>query len=299
MATPLYTKPNSEKYFDTPGTVVTTFLSANDEVPPYPVQRSFYLGTTEDIPNLVFTSISDAVDYFAESAGDELALYYNNQYGTDYAYAGYTYFDVPQKEIVDAKQPLSPALTAFAAMAPLGNNKMVHTDGSGNLVSNNIADFLNFLGVTAALNGKFATPTGTTSQYIRGDGSLATLPSAPTRTFNNPTRSLNTSYQVSTTQDAVVNVSVDVSCALTLAGGQTGTVFLEYADDSGMTTNLKECSRFVNGNTGTLTVGLNITQNATGTLTGVVPAGKYVRIRTANTAGTPTFTFRSAQEVLL
>jgi hypothetical protein len=27
-----------------------------------------------------------------------------------------------------------------------------------------------------ALNGKFNNPTGTTSQYIRGDGSLATLP---------------------------------------------------------------------------------------------------------------------------
>jgi hypothetical protein len=29
-------------------------------------------------------------------------------------------------------------------------------------------------------NGKFNTPSGTTSQYVRGDGSLATLPSSPT-----------------------------------------------------------------------------------------------------------------------
>ena len=29
-------------------------------------------------------------------------------------------------------------------------------------------------------NGKFNTPTGTTSQYVRGDGSLATLPTSPT-----------------------------------------------------------------------------------------------------------------------
>jgi len=41
-------------------------------------------------------------------------------------------------------------------------------------------------GVTSAiqtqLNGKFATPTGTTSQYLRGDGSLATFPTIPTGT---------------------------------------------------------------------------------------------------------------------
>lgn len=33
-------------------------------------------------------------------------------------------------------------------------------------------------GLQTALSGKFPTPTGTTSQYIRGDGSLATFPTA-------------------------------------------------------------------------------------------------------------------------
>ena len=32
----------------------------------------------------------------------------------------------------------------------------------------------------STFNGKFNTPTGTTAQYVRGDGSLATLPSSPT-----------------------------------------------------------------------------------------------------------------------
>jgi hypothetical protein len=32
----------------------------------------------------------------------------------------------------------------------------------------------------STFNGKFNTPTGTTSQYVRGDGSLATLPTSPT-----------------------------------------------------------------------------------------------------------------------
>jgi len=34
-----------------------------------------------------------------------------------------------------------------------------------------------------ALGGKFDTPTGTTAQYIRGDGSLATFPSTGSSGF--------------------------------------------------------------------------------------------------------------------
>lgn len=112
-------------------------------------------------------------------------------------------------------------------------------------------------------------------------------------------RSLNSAYQISAERDTLVNYSVDISTTLSLTGGQTGTVFLEYADNSGMTTNVVEVCRFVNGNTGTLTIGLNITQNSTGQLSGVIPAGKYARIRTANTTGTPTFTYRSGQEALV
>ncbi len=123
-----------------------------------------------------------------------------------------------------------------------------------------------------------------------------TIPTTPSRSFASPTRSLNSSFQISTTRDAIVNYSVDISSTLSLTTGQTGTAFLEYADNSGFTTNVVEICRFVNGNTGTLAVGLGLTQNVTGGLNGVVPANKYVRIRTT---GTATATFRSGQEVLL
>lgn len=36
------------------------------------------------------------------------------------------------------------------------------------------------INLQTTLNGKFNTPTGTTSQYVRGDGTLATFPSIPT-----------------------------------------------------------------------------------------------------------------------
>lgn len=123
--------------------------------------------------------------------------------------------------------------------------------------------------------------------------------SSGAKTFNYPTRSLNTAFQPSTTKDVAVAYSVDIACSLSLVTGQQGTVYLEYADNSTFTTNVVEVARFVNGNTGTLTVGLALTQNATGTLSGIIPAGKHVRLRTQNNTGTPTFTYRRAQEVTL
>lgn len=117
--------------------------------------------------------------------------------------------------------------------------------------------------------------------------------------FANPSRTLNSAFQISAGRAARVSYAVEVSCALTLVTGQQGTVYLEYADDSGFTTNVVEVNRFVNGNTGTLAIGLALTQITAGTLAGVIPAGKYVRLRTQNNTGTPTFTFRRAQEVLV
>ncbi len=126
-----------------------------------------------------------------------------------------------------------------------------------------------------------------------------TIPTVPSRSFANPTRSLNTAFQISSTRDAMVSYGVDIAATLTLTGGATGTLFLEYADNSGFTTNVVTVNNTANGNTGTLTVGLSLTQTATATVCGVIPASKYVRLRTANTTGTPTFTWRSGQEVLL
>lgn len=117
--------------------------------------------------------------------------------------------------------------------------------------------------------------------------------------LSHPTPTLNSGAVLSTTRDALVNYCVDISATLSLLAGQRGTVFLEYADDSGFTTNLKEVSRFSNGNTGALALGLNLTQTVTGTVSGLIPAGKYRRLRTNNDTGSPSFVARPSQEVLL
>lgn len=221
--------------------------------------------------------------------------------------------------------------------------------------------------LTSGLAAKFNTPTGTTTQYVRGDGSLATLPviptvvsaftndagyltgitnsqvitaigytpynatnpssyvnqagarssisltttgigaasyssttgvlnvPTPTRTFANPTRALNTAFQISTTQDALVSYAVDVTVAAVLIAGTSGRVYLEYATDSAFTTGVTTVTSSGNSTGGVL----SITNLNTATLAGVIPAGKYVRLRTVNVTGTPTYAFQSAQEVLI
>lgn len=127
----------------------------------------------------------------------------------------------------------------------------------------------------------------------------AFIKNKPSVSYATTTRSVNTAFQVSSTSAAFVSYTVDVATTLSLTGGETGTVTLQYADDSGFTTNVKTVQSSVNGNTGTLTIGLAMTQTSTASLTGIIPAGKYVKIVTANTAGTPTFTYRTQQEVLI
>lgn len=134
---------------------------------------------------------------------------------------------------------------------------------------------------------------------VATSGSYTDLTNKPTRTYSNPSRSLNTAFQVSTTQDSRVRYSVRIANTLTLSGGAAGDVVLEYADNSGFTTNVKEVGRVGNGNTGTLVVGLTLNDAIAVQVDGEIPAGKYVRLRTSNTTGTPTYTILTAQEVTM
>lgn len=126
-----------------------------------------------------------------------------------------------------------------------------------------------------------------------------TAASSAALTFNNPARTLNTAFQISTTQNTFVTYSVDTTCVMSLTSGQSGTAVLEYADDSGFTTNVKTACKPTQANSGTLTIGLALTQINGVVLHGIIPAGKYVRIRTINNTGTPTFVLQNSQEVLM
>lgn len=120
----------------------------------------------------------------------------------------------------------------------------------------------------------------------------------PITSFANPSRTLGTAFQISTTRNARVSYAVQIAATLSLTSGQSGSVVLEYADDSGITTNVVTVQSSTNANTGALAIGLNLVQTITATLTGEIPAGKYVRIRSVSNTGTPSFTMSTAQEVL-
>ncbi len=108
--------------------------------------------------------------------------------------------------------------------------------------------------------------------------------------------SFGTAVQLSTTQDGRVNASCNISCTMSLTSGQEGKISLEISPNgsTGWTT-IGEGSA---SNSGSLTIGLNLTQKNPVNISGDIPAGYYYRLSTSNVTGTPTFTFNRAQEVL-
>lgn len=116
---------------------------------------------------------------------------------------------------------------------------------------------------------------------------------APTPVPSTISRTLNSAYQISATRPVLVSYNVDISVVSLLLAGTQGTVTLQYADTVAMSNPVTVAS--ATNSTGGV---LNVANVGTAALVGFVPAGKYVRIVTANTAGTPTFTFRNGQETI-
>lgn len=127
---------------------------------------------------------------------------------------------------------------------------------------------------------------------------------SPTKVFNNtPGRTLTastgaTGFQPSASSDTLVNYSTSISTSITLSGNSAGYVALEISPTNSATpANWVEIGRVSSGQSGVLAVGLSLNQTGGGQLTGVVPAGYFAKIRTVNTAGTPTYAVNGQQEV--
>lgn len=171
-------------------------------------------------------------------------------------------------------------------------------DTSDNFISNNIVS----LAGISLVSGTWAFIQSAVSTYATGQGNtLVSLVSevsmnAAVRTVNTPTRVLNTAYTPSSTLPTMVIMSVEIDASLSLTGGTKGTVTL-LASNNSFSTSTAE-SETVNGNTGTLTIGLNTVGAGGGTVIGFVPAGWAYKAVTASSTGTATFSVLSTTEIV-
>lgn len=122
---------------------------------------------------------------------------------------------------------------------------------------------------------------------------------------NNASRSIVTNasaangWQVSPTRPANVAYSVAITKTATIGGGSTGYVLLEIAATNSATPgDWQEVARLYNGQTITLAVALQSVQVIAGQIGCVVPVGYYVRLRSVNVAGSPSYSYQSGQEVV-
>mgnify|MGYP001584261081 CR=1 FL=1 len=130
---------------------------------------------------------------------------------------------------------------------------------------------------------------GVSANYSREDHAhpIFVLPvSAP----NARTLSLATAYQATNTaKPAVVTINLSSSAAISLSGGTTNTADVVIGPTNGVAGGTGTAiGKYANSNTGTLTIGLNISTVAANPTTFVLPAGWFFAVR--QTAGTVTIT---------
>lgn len=125
-----------------------------------------------------------------------------------------------------------------------------------------------------------ATPTALSLSLVTGTGAVGTL--------------------ISATNSAFVYCSVTIATTATIGGAASGTVVLETAPTNSATAgDWVEIDRFTNGQAITLAIALQSVQTLGGAVSGFVPAGYYVKLRSINNSGTPTYSFNSGQKTLI
>lgn len=199
--------------------------------------------------------------------------------------------------------PITGNPSNFLTSADL-NNYLLKSDTTGKFYprTGNPDAFINQSGARAAIS---LTTIGTGIPTYNNSTGVINIPQNTPSVNNNPGRSLvsNASaangFQVSTTRDADVRYSVTINTSVSLSGNASGYVVIETCPTNSATaSDWTEVARVTSGQSGTLVIGLVLNQAGGGQITAFVPAGYYTRIRTVSTAGSPSFTLNSQQEVL-
>lgn len=125
---------------------------------------------------------------------------------------------------------------------------------------------------------------------------------------NNPSHSIVSvaaaanGFQLSTTRNASIRYSVSVTTTVQIGvvTSVAGYVVLEIAATNSTTAgDRQEIGRIGNTNTVGLALAFSGTSVNTATVSWILPIGYYARLRSVNTAGTPTYAYISWQEALL
>lgn len=194
------------------------------------------------------------------------------------------------------------------------SGKVLGTNGSAAVWQNANSGTVTSVIAGTGLSGGTITSTGTIS--MPNTGTPGTYSSVTTdaqgrvtagtnRVFtNNVSRSIVSvnnvanGFQASATRDVIANYSVTILSTVSLSGNATGYAVIEICPTNSATAgDWQEVGRTPSGQSGTLVIGLTLTQTGGGQIGCVIPAGYYARIRSVNTAGTPTYTYNSGQEV--
>ena len=196
------------------------------------------------------------------------------------------------------KKNLADAIASIPTLpSPTGNeNKVPVVNGAGTgYTLMNITSLINSVVLSVVGNDSLlATITG-----LNSDSKASNKLSVPTgfgwskTSIGASDRSLNTAYQISTTKYSEISMTVSVPATLTLAGGQTTSAILEWSPNG--TTGWTYASQVTTGNTGTLAIGLNVTNTPSAPHTTRLEPGQYWRIRTT---GPGTVTIVGGEQII-
>lgn len=114
----------------------------------------------------------------------------------------------------------------------------------------------------------------------------------PASAANVMSRTLNSSYQASDQRSAIVSYNILITCTATLIAGQSGQVILETSPNNSVWTTIS---------TGQHTVGsgLVFSGGVSVTVAGFVQRAYFIRLRSNNLVGTPTYGSPSGIEILI
>lgn len=217
---------------------------------------------------------------------------------------------------------------AYGNVTGAPTNVSSFTNDAGYITSSSLTPYATTSALTSGLAAKLSIPTGTSGQFLNGLGAPVSAPAGqvqsnwteantglddyilnkpPARSFNNtPARTIQTvaaagnGWQLSTVQDANVSYSVLVTVTASITSGQSGYVVVEICPTNSSTAaNWVEVARTSSSQIYTLAIAIQGVQASGVPMEAIVPAGYYVRLRSVNVTGTPTYAFVSGQEVLL